>query len=88
MATTKHKFEQLVFKQFIYIDLPPDLKKSNNQAHLENGSYEQTVSHLKKELELKGFESLDEPQLNTATEEAAQQNREKPKPSCHQCKKA
>ena len=87
MATTKHKVQQLVFEQIIYIEMSPDLKKSNNQAHMENGSYEQTVSDLKKELELKGFESPDELQLNTATEQAAQQNPEKTKPSCHQCKK-
>ena len=70
MATTKHKFQRLVFnpanqklidfldelqklakdafgvaaqaiiEQFIYAKMPPQLKKSINQAHSENGTYE------------------------------------------------
>ena len=78
MATTKHKFQKLVFnpanqksvhfpdelqklakdafgiaahaiiEQFIYAKMPPHLKKSINQAHLQNGAYEQIVTHLEK----------------------------------------
>ena len=39
---------------FIYAKMPPHLRKSINQAHLENGIYEQIVTHLEKELELSG----------------------------------
>ena len=30
---------------------PPEVKKAINQAHLENGTYEQIVTHLEIELE-------------------------------------
>ena len=76
MATSKHKFQRLVFnpanqklndfldelqklakdafgvaaqviiEQFIYAKMPPHLKKSINQAHLKNGTYEHIVSRL------------------------------------------
>ena len=36
---------QAIIKQFIYAKMLPHLKKSNNQAHLENGRYEQIVTH-------------------------------------------
>ena len=39
---------------FIYAKMPPHLRKSINQANLENGIYEQIVTHLEKELELSG----------------------------------
>ena len=67
--------------------MPPNLKESNNQAHLENGTYEQIVSHLEKELGLNGLKAPDEMQLNTVTQQASQQNSEKAKPTCHHCKK-
>ena len=67
--------------------MPPQLKKSNNQAHLENGTYEQIVSHLEKELELKSLEAPDEMPINTVTQQAPQQNSNKPRPTCHHCKK-
>ena len=67
--------------------MPPHLKKSINQAHLENGTYEQIVSHLERELELTGLEAPDEMPINTVTQQAPQQNSDKPKPTCHHCKK-
>ena len=45
---------QAIIEKFIYAKMPPHLKKSINQAHLENGTYEQIVSHLERELELNG----------------------------------
>ena len=117
MATTKHKFQRLVFnpanrklidfldelqklakdafgvaaqaiiEQFIYAKMPPHLKKTINQAHLENGTYEQIVSHLERELELNGLEAPDEMQLNAVMQQDTQQNTGKPKPTCHHCKK-
>ena len=56
---------QAIMEQFIYAKMPPHLKKSINQAHLENGTFEQIVTHLERELELNGLEAPDEMQLNT-----------------------
>ena len=56
---------QAIIDQFIYAKMPPHLKKSINQAHLENGTYEQIVTHLERELELNSLEYLDETQMNT-----------------------
>ena len=80
---------QAIIEQFIYAKIPPHLKKSNNQAHLENGTYEQIVTHLEKELELNGLEAPDEMPINTVTvtQQAPQQNSNKPRPTCHPCKK-
>ena len=41
---------QAIIERFIYAKKPPHLKKSINQAHMENGTYEQIVSHLEIEL--------------------------------------
>ena len=78
---------QAIIEQFIYAKMPPHLKKSIDQAHLENGTYEHIVSHLERELELNGLEAPDEMQLNTMIQRDTQQNSEKPKPTCHHCKK-
>ena len=39
--------------------MPRHRKKSLNQAHLENDTYEQIVTHLERELELDGLEARD-----------------------------
>ena len=39
---------QAIIEHFIYAKMPPHLKKSINQAHLENDTYEQIVTHLEK----------------------------------------
>ena len=58
---------QAIIEQFIYAKMPPHLKKSINQAHLENGTCEQIVTHLERELELNSLEYPDETQMNTVT---------------------
>ena len=58
---------QAIIDQFIYAKMPPHLKKLINQAHLENGTYEQIVTHLERELELNNLEYPDETQMNTVT---------------------
>ena len=78
---------QAIIEQFIYAKMPPHLKKLINQAHLENGTYEEIVSHLERELELNGLEAPDEMPINTVTQQAPQQNSNKPRPTCHHCKK-
>ena len=58
-----------------------------NQAQFENGIFEQNVSHLQRELERKTLEAPDELQINNVTQQATQQNPEKPKPTCHHFRK-
>ena len=58
---------QAIIDQFIYARTPPHLKKSINQAHFENGTYEQIVTHLERELELNSLEYPDETQMHTVT---------------------
>ena len=77
---------QAIIEQFIYAKMPPHVNKLINQAHLENGTYEQIVSHLERELELNGLEAPDEMPINTVTQQAPQQNSNKPRPTCHHCK--
>ena len=56
---------QAILDQFIYVKMLPHLKKTINQAHLENGTYEQIVTQLERELELNSLEYPDETQMNT-----------------------
>ena len=77
----------MIIEQFIFSKVPPHLMKSINQAHLEDCTYEQVVSHLERELELNGLEAQDEMPINTVTQQAPQQNADQPKPTCHHCKK-
>ena len=58
---------QAIIDQFMYAKMSPHLTKSINQAHLENGTYEQIVTHLEKELELNSLEHPEETQMNTVT---------------------
>ena len=68
--------------------MPPYLEKSINQAHLEKSTYDQIVSGLEKDLKLNGLGAPDELQINTVIQQATQQNSDKPKPTCHRCKKS
>ena len=47
--------------------LPPHLKRSLNLTNLENGTYDQIVAHLEKELELSGLENDVELTIPTMT---------------------
>ena len=75
-----------IIELFIYAKMPPYLKKSINEAHLENGTYEQIVTHLEKELELNGLEAPDVLQINTVSQPPTNTNADRPKPMCHHCK--
>ena len=44
------------------------LNISVNQGHLENGTYEQIVTHLEREIELNGLNAPDELQMNSVTQ--------------------
>ena len=48
-----------MIENLLYAKMPPHLKKSINQAYLENGTYDQIVKHLEREMELNGLESDD-----------------------------
>ena len=80
---------QAIIEHFKYTKIPPPnlLKKSMNQAQFEKGIYEQNVSRLQRELELKCLEDPDELQINNVTQQATQQNPEKPKPIRHHFRK-
>ena len=51
----------------LYAKLTPKLKRSVNMARLENGTYEETVAHLERELELNAFEESDDRPVATMT---------------------
>ena len=76
-----------IIEQFIYAKMPPHLKKSKNQAHLDNGANEQIVTHLERELVLNGFETPDELQINTVSHNTANVNADRTKPTCRYCTK-
>ena len=76
-----------IIEQFIYAKMPPHLKKSINQAYLEKGTYEQIVTHLEREVELKSLEAPDELQINTVSHNTVNANADRTKPTCHYCKK-
>ena len=78
---------QAIIEQFIHAKMPPHVKQSIHQVHLENGTFKQIVSHLERELELNGFEAPDELQIKTVAQKATQQNPKTTKPTCHHCKK-
>ena len=74
-----------IIEHLIYAQMPPHIRKPINQAHLENGTYEQIVTHLGKELELNCLEAPDELQINNVSHNATNTNADRPKPSCHHC---
>ena len=77
-----------IIEQFIYAKMPPHLKESINQVHLENGTYEQIVTHLERELELNGLEAPDELPINSVNQQITNTKADRPKPTCHRCKKS
>ena len=56
-----------IIEQFIYAKIPTHLMKSINRARLENGTHEQIVTHLERELELNCLEAPGEFQMNAVT---------------------
>ena len=67
--------------------MPPHLKKLVNQAHLEFGTHKQFVTHPEMELHLYVLIASDELQVNTVGQQTANTNADRPKPTCHHCKK-
>ena len=81
---------QHMIDNLLYAKLPPLSKRSLNLAYLENGTYDQIVAHLERELELSGLENDGELTIATMTAVPPndnQQNTEQTKVVCHYCKK-
>ena len=76
-----------IIEQSIYAKMPPHLKKSINQARLENGTYEQIVTHVEGELELNGLEAPDELPTNKVNRQPKNIIAVRHKPTCHHCKR-
>ena len=54
---------------------------------MKNGTFEQIVTHLERELELNGLAAHDELQINTVSQQLTNANADRPKPTCHHCEK-
>ena len=61
---------QHMINSLIYAKLPPNLKRSLNLAYLENGTYDQFVAYLERELELSGVENDGELSIPTTRNES------------------
>ena len=68
-----------MIENLLYAKMPPHLKKSINQAYLENVTYEQIVRHLEREIKLNELEA-DEPlvkmQMTVVKQQPSAQNAE------------
>ena len=74
---TKYAFEtgaHANVEQFIYSKMPPHLKKSISQAHLQNCTCEQIVLHPKKELELNCLKAPEELHVSTVSQHPTNTN--------------
>ena len=81
---------QHMIDSLLYAKLPPHLKRSLNLAYLENGTYDQIVTHLETEIELSGLENDGEltiPTMTAVPPNDNQQNTEQTKIVCHYYKK-
>ena len=81
---------QHMIDSLLYAKLPPHLKRSLNLAYLENGTYDQIIAHLERELELSGLEhdgELTIPTMTAVPPNDNQQNTEQTKIVCHYCRK-
>ena len=81
---------QHMIDSLLYAKLPPHLKLSLNLVYLENGTYDQIVAHLEREIELSGLEidgELTIPTMKAVPPNNNQQNTEQAKIVFHYCKK-
>ena len=90
---------QSMIETLLYAKLPPKLKRSVNLAYLENGTSEQIIKHLEREMELNAIENDPDRQMTTVPiptktstpKSSRQSSPSKDKPAttltCHYCKK-
>ena len=74
----------------LYSKLPPQLTRSLNLAYLENGTYDQIVAHLGRELEFRRLEDdrgLTIPTMTAVPPNDNEQNIEQNEIVCHCCEK-
>ena len=69
-----------MIENLLYAKMPPHLKKSINQAYLENDTYTQIVKHLEREMELNGLES-DESLVKTQMTATKKEQKTEKKPT-------
>ena len=63
------------------------MKKLINEAHLENSTYRQILTHFEQDSEVRCLEVPIELLVNTVKQHATKPNPENPYPTCHDCKK-
>ena len=68
--------------------MPLYLQKSLNQAHFENGTYEQIIAHNGMKVELNGLEAPDELRVNTLRQHVTNKKVDRPKLTCNHCEKS
>ena len=85
---------QQMIDKLLYAKLPAHLKRSINVAFSENGTYEQIVTQLEREVELSGLETDGELPIakmttttTTINKQTQAQNAEKQQIICRYCKK-
>ena len=66
-----------MIENLLYAKMPPHLKKLINQAYFENGTYDQIVKHLEREMELNGLEANEQLVKTQMTVTKKEQNTEK-----------
>ena len=71
------KNAQHMIDSLLYAKLPRHLKQSLNLAYLENGTYDQSVAHLERELELSGLQNDRELTIPTMTAVPPNDNQQK-----------
>ena len=67
-----------IIENLLYAKMLPHVKKSINQAYLENGTHDQTVKHLEREMELNGLEAVEPSVKIQMTATKKEQNVENP----------
>ena len=72
----------------LYAKLPPHLKRSVNTAYLENGTYDEIVQHLERELELNGLEGDNAQAITISTTQNSESRppRDMSNVECYYCK--
>ena len=75
---------QDIIDSLLYAKLPPQMKRSFNLAYLKNGTSDQIVANLERELELSGLEN--DAELTAVPPTDDQQTTEQTKIVCHYCK--
>ena len=77
---------QKMIDSLLYAKLPPKGKRSVNVARVENGSYDEIVARLERELELNALEESDDRPMATMTSSSAKPKTPLSDITCNYCK--